>query len=65
MAAGAEVVTSEPELSLGGMCQTWGWPEGRKNCGDIFDREPAESIGRRRRHGTLRNAQLEHGDPGG
>jgi len=26
--AGTEVVTEEPELSLGGMRQTWGWPEG-------------------------------------
>jgi hypothetical protein len=62
--AGAEVVAEEPELSLGGMSQTWGWPEGQKNCGDRFDQAPAESTGRRR-HGTLRSARLEHGDPGG
>ncbi|SRR5258708_4613583 len=63
--AGAEVVASEPELSGGGMNQTWGWPKGRKNCGDKVDRAPAERMGRRRRHDTLRSARPEHGDPGG
>ena len=29
--AGAEVVAEEPELSLGGMSQNWGWSEGQKN----------------------------------
>ena len=60
-----EVVAEEPELSWGGMCQTWGWPSGQRNYGDKFDQGPAESTGRRRRHGTLRSARLEHGDPGG
>jgi hypothetical protein len=63
--AGAEVVAEEPEPSLGGLSQTWGWPEGQKNCGDRFDQAPAECTDRRRRHGTLRNARLEHGGPGG
>jgi hypothetical protein len=63
--AGAEVVASAPELSLGGMSQTWGWREGQKNRGDKFDQASAGSTGRRRRHGTLRNARLERGDPGG
>ncbi len=63
--AGAEVVVEEPELSLGGMSQTWGWPKGQKYYGDKFDQAPAESMGRRRRHGTLRSARLEHGDPRG
>jgi hypothetical protein len=63
--AAAEVVAEEPDLSPGGMSQTWGWPEGQKHCGDKFDQAPAESTGRRRRHGTLRSARLEHGDPGG
>jgi len=63
--AGAEVVVEEPELSLGGMSQNWGWPEGQKYCGDKFDQAPAESTGRRRRRrGTLRRARLEYGDPG-
>jgi hypothetical protein len=63
--AGAEVVAEEPELSSVGMSQTWGWPEGQKNRGDKFDQASVESTGRRRRHDTLRNALLEHGDPGG
>jgi hypothetical protein len=63
--AAAEVVAEEPDLSLGGMSQTWGWPEGQKHCGDKFDQASAESTGLRRRHGTLRSARLEHGDPGG
>jgi hypothetical protein len=58
-----EVVAEEHGPSLGGMSQTWG--EGQKNCGDKFDPASAESTGRRRRHGTLRSARLEHGDPGG
>jgi hypothetical protein len=60
--AGAGVVAEEPELSLGGMNQTWG---GQQNWGDKFDQASAESTGRRRRHGTLQSARLEHGDPGG
>jgi hypothetical protein len=63
--AGGEAVAGEAEPSLGGMSQTWGWPEGQKNCGDKFDRASAVSTGRRRRHGTLQSARLEHGDPGG
>jgi hypothetical protein len=63
--AGAELVAEEAELSLGGMSQTWGWPEGRKNCGDRFDQASAENTGRRRQRGTLRSARLEHGDPVG
>jgi hypothetical protein len=63
--AGAEVVAEEPELSLGGTSQTWGWPEGPKNWGGKFDQASAESTGRRRRRDTLRSARLEHGDPGG
>jgi hypothetical protein len=42
--AGAEVVAEEPELSLGGMSQTWGWSEGQKNCGNKFDQATAERI---------------------
>ena len=63
--AAAEVVAEELEQSLGGMGQTWRWPGGRKNRGDKFDQASAESTGRRRPHGTLRSARLEHGDPGG
>ena len=62
---GAEVVAEEPELSLGGMSRTWGWPGGQKNCREKFDRASAESTGRRRQHGTLRSARLERGDPVG
>ena len=58
--AGAEVVVEEPELGLGGMSQNWGWPEGQKYCGDKFGQAPAQSTGRRRRHGTLRSARLEY-----
>jgi hypothetical protein len=46
-AAGIEVLAEEPEPSLGGMSRNWGWPEGQKNCGDMFDQAPAESTGRR------------------
>jgi hypothetical protein len=53
--AGAEVVAEEPELSLGGMSQTLGWPDGQKICGDKSDQPPAESTGHRRRYGTLRS----------
>jgi hypothetical protein len=45
--AGAEVVAKEPELSLGGMSQTWGWPEGQKYCWDKSDQAQAECTGRR------------------
>jgi hypothetical protein len=62
---GAEVVAEEPEQSLGSMSQTCGWREGPQNCGDKIDRASAGSTGRRRVHGTLRNARLERGDPGG
>ncbi len=58
--AAADVVAKEPELSLGGMSQNWGWPEGQKYCGDKFGQAPAQSTGRRRRHGTLRSARLEY-----
>ena len=63
--AGAEVVAEEPEQSLGGTSQTWGWPEGGRSCGGKFDRASAESTGRRRLHDTLQSARLERGDPGG
>jgi len=63
--AGAEVCSRGPELSLGGMSQTLGWPEGGGSYGDKFDRASAESRGRRRLHDTLQSARLEHGDPGG
>ena len=62
---GAEVVAGEPEPSLGGMTRTCGWWEGPKNYRDKFDRASAGSTGQRRQHGTLRNARLERGDPGG
>jgi hypothetical protein len=63
--AGAEVVAKEPELSLGGMSQTWGWPDGQKICGDRCDQARAENTDCLWRHGTLRNDRLGHGDPGG
>ena len=62
--AGAEVVAEEPELSLGGTSQTWGWFDGQKICGDKSDQAPAESTDRWQGHGTLRSDRLEHGDPG-
>jgi hypothetical protein len=62
---GAEIVAEEPAQSLGGTSQTCGWPEGRQNCGDKFDRASAESRDRRQVHGTLQSARPEHGDPGG
>ncbi len=40
---------------------TWGRSRGQKYCGDKFDKALAESTGRRRLHGTLRSARLEHG----
>lgn len=62
---GAEVVAEGAEPSLGGTSQTCGWLECPKNCGDKVDRASAGRTGRRRIHGTLRNARLERGDPGG
>jgi hypothetical protein len=62
---GAEVVVEKPELRLGDMSQTCGWPEGPKNCGDKIDRASAESMGRRRPHETLQSGRPERGDPGG
>ena len=63
--AGAEVVAEEPEQSWGCKSQTWGWPEGQRSYGDMFAQASAESMGRRRRHDTLRNARPEHEGPGG
>jgi hypothetical protein len=64
--AGAEValVAEDPELNDGHTSRVWGWQKGLNNCGDKVDKIPAESMGRRR-HGTLRSAPLQHGDPGG
>ena len=64
--AGAEValVAEEPELNDEYTSHVCGWQKRPNNCGDKVGQIPTESMGRRR-HGTLRSAPLQHGDPGG
>jgi hypothetical protein len=55
--AGTVFVAEEPELDKRGR-------NGQERL-DTVDQVPAESMGRRPRHGTLRSAPLRHGYPGG
>lgn len=63
--AGAVLVALEAGQSAGCMSHIWCWQQELNSWEDKLGRAPAESKGRRRRHGTLQSAPRVHADPGG